>query len=140
MTLKAHALPGAAADIARLMGGDTTVFNPDLPFAFIGNASILGVIPWLAAIAILVILVSWFVLRRTVLGVRIYAVGGNPAAARLSGIKVWAILLFVYCTSGFLAGRAIWWDAFEAWPDRARMRAELRRQRKSPRRRSAVSG
>jgi tagatose 1,6-diphosphate aldolase len=28
--------------------------------------------------------------------------------------------------SGFLAGRAIWWDAFEAWPDAARMRARLR--------------
>jgi ribose transport system permease protein len=36
--------------------------------------------------------------------VRIYAVGGNPVAARLSGIKVWAVLLFVYCASGFLAG------------------------------------
>src|SRR3712207_8292677 len=35
---------------------------------------------------------------------RIYAVGGNEAAARLSGIKVWAILLFVYCLSGLLAG------------------------------------
>ena len=35
---------------------------------------------------------------------RIYAVGGNPNAARLSGIKVWAILLFVYCISGLLAG------------------------------------
>ena len=43
-------------------------------------------------------------LSRTVLGVQIYAVGGNPAAARLSGIKVWAVLLFVYCLSGFLAG------------------------------------
>jgi ribose transport system permease protein len=94
----------AVRGLARLMGGDTTVFNPDLPFAFIGNAYLLGVIPWLAAIAALVIVVSWLVLRRTVLGVRIYAVGGNPAAARLSGIKVWAILLFVYCVSGFLAG------------------------------------
>jgi len=28
--------------------------------------------------------------------------------------------------SGFLAGRAIWWDAFEAWPDAERMRARLR--------------
>lgn len=93
----------AVRGLARLMGGDTTVFNPDLPFAFIGNASILGV-PWLAVIALIVILASWFVLRRTVLGMRIYAVGGNPAAARLSGIKVWAILLFVYCLSGFLAG------------------------------------
>ena len=93
----------AVRGIARLMGGDTTIFNPDLPFAFIGNASLFGV-PWLAIIALLVILASWFVLRRTVLGMRIYAVGGNPAAARLSGIKVWAILLFVYAISGLLAG------------------------------------
>ena len=64
----------------------------------------LGVIPWLAVIAFLVVVVSWFILRRTVLGVRIYAVGGNPNAARLSGIKVWAVLLFVYCASGVLAG------------------------------------
>lgn len=98
----------AVRGLARLMGGDTTVFNADLPFAWIGNASIpvaQGVgIPVLAIIALLVILASWFILRRTVLGVRIYAVGGNPAAARLSGIKVWAILLFVYCVSGLLAG------------------------------------
>ena len=32
----------AVRGIARLMGGDTTVFNPDLPFAFIGNASLFG--------------------------------------------------------------------------------------------------
>ena len=94
----------AVRGIARLMGGDTTVFNPELPFAFIGNDSLFGVIPWLAVIAFLVVVVSWFILRRTVLGVRIYAVGGNPNAARLSGIKVWAVLLFVYCASGVLAG------------------------------------
>ena len=47
---------------------------------------------------------SWLVLRRTVLGVHIYAVGGNDNAARLSGIKVWAVLLFVYGVSGVLAG------------------------------------
>jgi ribose transport system permease protein len=94
----------AVRGIARLMGGDTTVFNPELPFDFIGNASLFGVVPWLAVIALLVVIVSWLILRRTVLGVRIYAVGGNPTAARLSGIKVWAVLLFVYCMSGFLSG------------------------------------
>jgi ribose transport system permease protein len=94
----------AVRGIARLMGGDTTVFNPELPFDFIGNASLFGVVPWLAVIALLVVIVSWLILRRTVLGVRIYAVGGNPTAARLSGIKVWAVLLFVYCVSGFLSG------------------------------------
>lgn len=34
---------------------------------------------------------------------------------------------FAAGASGFLAGRAIWWEAFAAWPDAARMRAELRR-------------
>ncbi len=98
----------AVRGIARLMGGDTTVFNPDLPFAAIGNASISlapGVsIPALAIIALVVIVLSWWVLRRTVLGIWIYAVGGNAAAARLSGIKVWKILLFVYAVSGLCAG------------------------------------
>jgi ribose transport system permease protein len=93
----------AVRGFARLLGGDTTAFNPQLPFAWIGNARLFGV-PWLVIIALLVIAVSWFVLRRTVLGVRIYAVGGNPNAARLSGIKVWMILLFVYAVSGLLAG------------------------------------
>ncbi|MBV9538269.1 MAG: ribose ABC transporter permease, partial [Acidisphaera sp.] len=83
-------------------------FNADLPFAFVGNGSLaiddIVAIPWLVVIAFLVILVSWLVLRRTVLGVHIYAVGGNESAARLSGIKVWRVLLFVYGASGLLAG------------------------------------
>jgi ribose transport system permease protein len=93
----------AVRGIARLLGNDNTVFNAELPFAFIGNATLLGV-PWLVVIAFVVVLVSWLVLRRTVLGLRIYAVGGNPDAARLAGVKVWAVLLFVYGMSGLLAG------------------------------------
>ena len=98
----------AVRGFARLLGNDTTVFNADLPFAFIGNGSLpIGggfAIPWLVIIAFLVIVASWLILRRTVLGVHIYAVGGNENAARLSGIKVWAVLLFVYGMSGLLAG------------------------------------
>ncbi len=99
----------AIRGIARLIGNDQTIFNADLPFAWIGNGSVTlipGVlsIPVLAVLAILVIILSWFVLRRTVLGTHIYAVGGNPSAARLSGIKVWSVLLFVYATSGLLSG------------------------------------
>lgn len=99
----------AVRGLARLLGADTTVFNPSIPYAFIGNGSLTLVpgvasIPWLSVIALLVILVSWLVLRRTVLGVHIYAVGGNESAARLAGIKVWAVLIFVYGVSGFFAG------------------------------------
>ncbi|WP_230532248.1 ABC transporter permease subunit [Microvirga roseola] len=93
----------AVRGLARLLGGDTTQFNPQLPFAFIGNGTLFGV-PWLVWIAFAVVVISWFILRRTVLGVHIYAVGGNPDAARLTGIKVWAVLLFVYCFSGLAAG------------------------------------
>jgi ribose transport system permease protein len=39
-----------------------------------------------------------------VLGVQIYAVGGNQRAARLTGIQVNRVLLFVYGISGLLAG------------------------------------
>ncbi|PDT72835.1 ribose ABC transporter permease [Bradyrhizobium sp. C9] len=99
----------AVRGVARLLGADTTVFNSAIPYAFIGNGSLMLVpgvlsIPWLWVIALLVILASWLVLRRTVLGVHIYAVGGNESAARLAGIKVWAVLIFVYAVSGLLAG------------------------------------
>ncbi len=92
----------AVRGLARLLGNDTTVFNPELSFAWIGNSQLFG-IPWLVIIALAVIGISWVILRRTVLGVRIYAVGGNPDAARLSGIKVWQVLLFVYAMSGLCA-------------------------------------
>ncbi|AIO34947.1 MULTISPECIES: ABC transporter permease subunit [Burkholderia cepacia complex] len=93
----------AVRGLARLIGDDGTVMNPNLSFAWIGNAHILGV-PVLAIIALAVIVISWFILRRTVLGIWIYALGGNTAAARLSGIKVSLILLFVYSVSGLLSG------------------------------------
>ncbi|WP_226553866.1 ABC transporter permease [Celeribacter naphthalenivorans] len=56
---------------------------------------------YLAAFTLLV----WFVLRFTTVGRRIYAVGGNPEAARLSGINVtfYKLAAFVFCsaTAGF---------------------------------------
>ena len=93
----------AVRGVARLLGGDTTVFNSHLSFAFIGNGYLFG-IPWLVIIAFLSVIVTWIILRRTVLGVHIYATGGNESAARLSGIKVWAVFLFVYGFSGLMAG------------------------------------
>ncbi|MCC0179825.1 ribose ABC transporter permease [Waterburya agarophytonicola K14] len=95
------ALRGAAF----LVANGTTVINRDLNFAWIGN-SYIGPLPWLVIIALLVVAASWFVLRQTVLGVQIYAVGGSERAARLTGIKVNRVLLFVYGVSGLLSGLA----------------------------------
>ena len=99
----------AARGVARLMSHDITVFNAKLPFAFIGSDNLVLIpglvsVSWLVVIAFLVIVGSWLILRRTVLGVYIYTVGGNPSAARLAGIKVGAVLLFAYGVSGVLAG------------------------------------
>lgn len=93
----------AARGAARLLGNDTTVFNPKLHFQIIGQGDFFGV-PWLVIIGLATIAVCWFVLRRTVFGMRVYAVGGNQDAARLSGIKVWFVLLVTYGISGVMCG------------------------------------
>ena len=88
---------------AYLMAGGTTVINSQINFAWIGNGYF-GPVPWLVIIALLTIAVSAFILQGTVLGVHVYAVGGNPQAARLTGIPVSFVLIFVYGVSGLLSG------------------------------------
>lgn len=95
------ALRGAAF----LFAGGTTIINNDLPFDWIGN-SYLGPVPWLVVMALGVVAISAFVLHGTVFGVHVYAVGGNPLAARLTGINVGLVLMVVYSISGFLSGLA----------------------------------
>ncbi|WP_316672057.1 ribose ABC transporter permease [uncultured Tolumonas sp.] len=93
------ALRGAAY----LLAGGTTVINNNISFEWIGNAY-LGPIPWLVVIGFVVIAICWFILRKTTLGMHVYAVGGNANAARLTGIKVGMVLTFVYALSGLMAG------------------------------------
>jgi ribose transport system permease protein len=76
----------------------------DLPesFALLGNSRFLGVpLPTLVMLA--VYLVFFVVLRHTVFGRHVYAVGGNAEAARLAGIRTNAVLVAVYTICGVLA-------------------------------------
>ena len=50
--------------------------------------------------------VAWIVLDRTVFGRQLYAVGGNEKAAKLSGLEVDRLKLAVYVVSAVLAGLA----------------------------------
>lgn len=91
---------------AYLLADGTTVLNNDIPsFEWIGNGDFLHV-PWLIWVALAVVLLSWVILRKTVLGMHIYAIGGNLQAARLTGIRVGLVLLFVYAISGLFSGLA----------------------------------
>ena len=48
----------------------------------------------------------WFFLNRTNVGRHVYAIGGNPQAARVSGVNVDRVLIYVYIICGFFAGLA----------------------------------
>jgi len=54
----------------------------------------------------LLFLAVWFVLRQTASGRHIYAVGNNPEAARLTGIRTDRLLLAVYTMAGLIYGIA----------------------------------
>jgi ribose transport system permease protein len=76
-------------DVVTTLGGDT-----------------IGRIPVIALVALACILVGSFILGRTRLGRSAYAVGGNPDAARMSGIHVNRTKVWVYVISGTLAAIA----------------------------------
>lgn len=58
---------------------------------------------WTAVIVILVAIIYHFVTTNTVLGRHIYAVGGNPEAAKLSGVNVNRITMIVFGQMGMLS-------------------------------------
>ena len=82
-------------------GGPISGFDED--FRFWGQGKVFG-IPTPVLIFLGFAILAHLVLRYTRFGRQVYAVGGNPEAARLSGLKVPRILLSVYVIMGFFAG------------------------------------
>lgn len=72
-------------------------------FRFMGNATFLRV-PVAVYIIIIVALILAFVLRRTVYGRNLYAIGANVEAARLVGIRNNLTVFMTFVLTGFLAG------------------------------------
>jgi rhamnose transport system permease protein len=87
--------------------GGKQINAADMPAGFLkmGTATILGV-PVLALFAVAVVVVAGFVLRAYRAGRDLYAVGSDPAAARLAGLPVGRRVFFAFVTSGALAGLA----------------------------------
>lgn len=77
--------------------------NPTL--ITLGSRSVLG-LPLVVIIAAALTAVVAFVVKRTIFGRQLVAVGGNRAAAKLSGLPVRRILVTVYVLSGLLAAVA----------------------------------
>jgi len=96
-----------------LLGGITfwyskgTIIFSGIPekFLTIGQYSIVG-IPISSLIMFVLILFSWYLLSKTILGRTSYAVGGNEIAAYYSGIKVTKVKIIVFVIAALHSGLA----------------------------------
>src|ERR687896_2645353 len=93
---------GIARGVVLVLTDASTVQPLPDSFGTIANGNFLGLpnLLWMFAI---VVAITAFVLRRTVFGRYIYAVGSNPESARLAGVPVTRVLVSVYAIAGLLA-------------------------------------
>jgi ribose transport system permease protein/putative xylitol transport system permease protein len=70
----------------------------------IGNGRLFGAIPMPVIIFIVYAVICAIILGKTVFGRRLYAVGGNPVASKLVGIKTKTTILVAYILSSISAG------------------------------------
>lgn len=88
---------------ALLLSGGGPISGFDAGFRYWGQGKVLEIpVPVLIFLGFAVL--AHLVLRYTRFGRQVYAVGGNPEAARLSGLKVRRVLLGVYVIMGFFVG------------------------------------
>ena len=64
----------------------------------------IGPVPLLVVIAVVIGVVLWVMLTRTAWGRHVYAVGGDPEVARVSGLHADRVALSAYIAAGLLAG------------------------------------
>ena len=81
--------------------GSMPYFN-DTALNFLGNGSVAG-LPAPVILSVVVIAVIWFLMRFTRFGSRVYAMGGNEAATRLSGVSITKLKTHVFVLSGVSA-------------------------------------
>ncbi|MFC9268343.1 ABC transporter permease [Streptomyces zhihengii] len=87
--------------------GSRQITAADLPGGFVdfGSGGV-SAVPWLAMIALCVLVATAYYMKHFVSGRELYALGSNPEAARLAGIPVRKRILAAYTFCGALAGLA----------------------------------
>jgi len=85
-----------------IYAGATATFATSSSYLYLGTAKVAGV-PLSGLIAIIILIISGFVLARSTYGRSVYAVGGNQEAARLSGIRVGVVSASTFMIIGVMA-------------------------------------
>ncbi|MFB1049879.1 ribose ABC transporter permease [Paraliobacillus sp. JSM ZJ581] len=83
-------------------GRPITGLSDSFTFEMIGKGYVFG-IPFPAIVMIIMFLILYFVLKKTVFGRKVYAIGGNEEASILSGIKADRVKIWVYSLTGMLS-------------------------------------
>ncbi len=91
-----------ARGLSFVFSGGLTQSIDSVPFAFLGRGFVAGIPFQVVVMAVLFALAAW-VMKSTVWGRSVYAVGGNALASRLSGLPVQRLQLSVYILSGLSA-------------------------------------
>jgi ribose transport system permease protein len=93
-----------ASGLAYMISGGLSIYQIPDSFDWLGRGDSFFGIPNAVVLMVLLYLAAHFLMSRTTAGRYVYAVGGNAEAARLSGVPVKKVLLWVYACSGLLAG------------------------------------
>lgn len=99
------AMLAAARGLAEIISDRKTQIIRNQGFTDLFASEPLG-IPFIVVIFVVVAAGGWFLLNRTTFGRRTFAVGGNPEAARLAGIKVQRHTVYLYALLGTTCGIA----------------------------------
>ena len=70
--------------------------------------------PKLIIPALIAIVAAWFIWNKTIFGKNMYAVGGNPEAANVSGINVFRVTMGVFIMAGVFYGIGSFFEIFKA--------------------------
>ena len=89
---------------AYMISDGLSIYQLPNNFDWLGRGADLFGIPNAVILMLLLYVGAHVLMERTSFGRHVYAVGGNPEAARLSGVPVKRVLLCVYCGCGALAG------------------------------------
>jgi ribose transport system permease protein len=92
--------------ITYLMTGGRPINGFSNAYKFLGQGFVLGKIPTPLIVMIFIFILGYIALNKTYIGRRIYAVGGNKEASRLSGIKTSVIVIGTFIVSAFTAAIA----------------------------------
>ena len=93
-----------ASGAAYLLSAGQSVYQVPEGFVWLGRGADWCGIPNAVGLMFLLYAAAHVLMARTKLGRHLYAVGGNPEAARLSGVPVRRVQLFAYTLAGVLAG------------------------------------